>query len=65
MLENACGLLKHADFKEIMRAMGFCGYTLVAQRVCDADPRDALLGPGSSWFSGTAQQVFRRRVLQG
>ena len=36
VLENVRGLQTHADFREIMRAMGFCGYTLVAQRVCDA-----------------------------
>ena len=36
VLENVLGLLRHADLREIMRAMGYCGYALVAQRVCSA-----------------------------
>ena len=36
VLENVCGLLRHEDFQEIIRTMGFCGFVLVAQRTCDA-----------------------------
>ena len=38
VLENVCGLLRHPDFQEIMRAFRYCGYILVAKRVCDATP---------------------------
>ena len=36
VLENVCGLIKHPDFQEIVRTFRFCGYVLVAKRVCDA-----------------------------
>ena len=36
VLENVCGLPKHEDFQEIVRAILYCGYTLVSRRVCDA-----------------------------
>ena len=36
VLENVCGLTKHADFQEIIRAILYCGYILVSRRTCDA-----------------------------
>ena len=38
IIENVCGLLKHPDFQEIVKAFQYCGYILVAKRVCDATP---------------------------
>ena len=36
LIENVCGLPKHADFPEIKQALQYCGYNLVAMRKCDA-----------------------------
>ena len=36
ILENVCGLTKHPDFQEIVRAILWSGYTCVARRVSDA-----------------------------
>ena len=45
VIENVCGLLRHADYREIVRALGYCGFVLVAQRVCDAAPLGCTARP--------------------
>ena len=36
ILENVCGIAKHADFQEVLQTMLYCGYALIAKRTCDA-----------------------------
>ena len=65
VLENVCGLLKHPDFQEIIMAIRFCGYVLVAKRVCDATsiscaarPRVVLIFWNSAdWHNGRCPQA--------
>ena len=45
VLENVCGLPKHADFQEILQAMKFCGFTMVSMRMCDSAPAGCVARP--------------------
>ena len=45
ILENRCGIAKHPDFHEILRAMLYCGYVLIAKRVCDATSMECVARP--------------------